>query len=925
VSEPTLTNTTPKAAGAGGADSDDGDPRVVAALREYRAALDAGRRLNRSEFLARFPEVAGELAACLEGLEFVHAAAREARRFAASSTPDGPTVPAVLGDFRIVREVGRGGMGVVYEAEQLSLGRRVALKVLPSAAALDARQSQRFQNEARAAAQLQHPHIVPVLAVGCEAGVHYYAMQFIDGHSLAELIATAPTLGPQHVRAAARLLVQAAEALEHAHQCGVVHRDVKPANLLVDGTGRLWVTDFGLARVGDSGLTATGDVLGTLRYMSPEQALANRALLDHRTDVYSLGATAYELLTLRSPFAESDREELLRRIALDEPRRPRRVNPTVPRDLETVVLKAMEKNPADRYGSAQELADDLRRFLGGEAVRARRPRPWQVVTRWGRRHTAVVAVTVAAAVVVLVVLAGVVVRLSAVNQELRDQQAQTEAARSTAALNAAEAQQQADRAERTAGAALHALHNVALEFADGRLRDDPLWGKKAERFLDEAVYTCRALAALDGASPHLRASAAGGCRRVAHAYAELGRGEKAKQVLAEALAWNRALVRESPDDFRLRFELAAGHRQFGLLLRGLGENRAAEHFRQALDAWNDPHPMSPCPAEASEAHDNLGDLRAETGDGAGAEEHYRQALGQRRRLLVMSGGNDQVRFQLAHDHVRLAQFRRRVGDRAGADRHLRDASGLVGRLVAGYPHVAEYPLALAECYLQLGSLYETADPSAAGGHFQRALDILPKLVAEHPGLAAARHLLAEIHIAIGSLATAGRRPDEAADRFRAARDLLTGLAADLPDGGSGPGGPGHNQNSLAWFLATCPDTQFRDPPRAVELARQAIARAPKQADYWNTLGVACYRAGRADDAASALERAAEYRVGGGDALDYFFLAMARQRLGDERSRQTYDEAVRWLERYPGVQGIELARVRAEAREVLGLCVPPGAR
>jgi tetratricopeptide (TPR) repeat protein len=930
VSEPTLIDTSTRVVCDGGSDSDDGDPRVVAALREYRAALDAGRRPNRSEFLARFPEVAGELAACLEGLEFVHAAACEARGFASSGPDDAPgghTVPAVLGDFRILREVGRGGMGVVYEAEQLSLGRHVALKVLPSAAALDARQLQRFQNEARAAAQLQHPHIVPVLAVGCESGVHYYAMQFIDGHSLTDLIAAGPTAGLQHFRAAARLLVQAADALEHAHQCGVVHRDVKPANLLVDGSGRLWVTDFGLARVhGEAGLTATGDVIGTLRYMSPEQALANRTLLDHRTDIYSLGATAYELLTLRPPFAESEREELLRRIALDEPRRPRRVNPSVPRDLETVVLKAMEKNPADRYPSAQELADDLRRFLGGEPVRARRRRPWQVAARWARRHTAIMTVTVVAAVAVLVVLAGAVVRLSAINQELRDQQAQTEAARSSAARNAAEAQQQADRAERTAGAALHTLHNVALEFADGRLKDDPLWGKKAERFLDETVNTCRALAALEGASPRLRVSAAMGCRRAAQAYAELGRGEKAKQVLAEAVAWTRALVRELPDEFLLRFELAAGHRQFGLLLRALGENQAAEQFRQAIDAWNDPHPMSPCPFEASESHDNLGDLRAEAGDGAGAEEHYRQALGQRRRLLAMFGGNDQVRFRLAHDHVRLAQLRHRAGDRADADRHFRDATELVGQLVGEFPHVEDYALALAECCLQLGNLHETTDPTAAGAHFRRALDILPKLVADHPGLAAARHLLAEIHIALGSLARSEGRPAEAADHFRTARDLLTVLAADLPDGGSGPGGPGNNQNTLAWFLASCPDPQFRDPHRAVELARQAVARAPKQADYWNTLGTACYRAGRPGDAVTALERAIAYRVGGGDAMDYFILAMARRQLGDqEQSRRAYDEALRWLKRFPGAQGSELGRIRVEAEEVLGRSVQAGAR
>jgi serine/threonine protein kinase len=233
----------------------------------------------------------------------------------------------VLGDFKILRELGRGGMGVVYEAEQVSLNRRVALKVLPLAATMDPRQLERFRHEARAAGLLHHPHIVPVYGVGCERGVHYYAMQLIEGCSLAAVIEgrrgsepasgpepaaagraqTRPLAGPgtvpsrraqQPFRRVAELVSQVADALEYAHAMGVVHRDVKPANLLLDAGGNVWVTDFGLARLGESsGLTISGDLLGTLRYMSPEQALARHALVDHRTDVYSLGATLYELLT----------------------------------------------------------------------------------------------------------------------------------------------------------------------------------------------------------------------------------------------------------------------------------------------------------------------------------------------------------------------------------------------------------------------------------------------------------------------------------------------------------------------------------------------------------------------------------------------------------------------------------------------------
>jgi serine/threonine protein kinase/Flp pilus assembly protein TadD len=410
------------------------EERVASVVDGFMAEAEAGGRPDVEDYARRHPELASVLRQVLPALGLIGSAGGPGAGAATAAAP-GEEIGGVLGDFRLLREVGHGGMGIVYEAEQLSLNRRVALKVLPFAATMDPRQLQRFHNEARAAASLHHEHIVPVYAVGQERGVHYYAMQFIDGHTLAEVIArqrgaapadtpteaaaaaapSAATAGPAaqatgpaprdaaYFRRAAEWGVQAAEALEHAHSLGVVHRDVKPGNLLLDGRGKLWVTDFGLARFGaDGGLTMTGDLLGTLRYMSPEQALAKHGLVDHRTDIYSLGATLYELLTLRPVIDGRDRQEVLRKIAFEEPAPPRALDRGIPADLETVVLKALAKEPAERYATAQELADDLRRFLEHRPVQARRPSLVQRARKWARRHRTGVA---AALVCLLVAVA----------------------------------------------------------------------------------------------------------------------------------------------------------------------------------------------------------------------------------------------------------------------------------------------------------------------------------------------------------------------------------------------------------------------------------------------------------------------------------------------------------------------------------------
>jgi tetratricopeptide (TPR) repeat protein len=430
------------------------DSLVAQIADEFTERQKRGEQPDIEEYAARHPEHAAVIRNVLASLQLIRLPAADVDQTGSDA------LSGCLGDFRLICEVGRGGMGIVYEAEQISLGRRVALKVLPFAATMDPRQLQRFKIEAQAAAQLHHTNIVPVYYVGCERGVHFYAMQYIEGHSLAQVIAdlrlqiadvkkdskqasppskagsdtgpytpepaaqsdianlkseitpTRPIAAFSTIRSikdnaffrtVADLGIQAAEALDCAHQQGIVHRDVKPANLMVDAAGRLWITDFGLAQVqSDPRLTMTGDLVGTLRYMSPEQALAKRVVVDHRTDIYSLGATLYELLTLEPAFKGTDREELLRQIAFEEPRPPRRQHKSIPSELEIIVLKALEKNPVERYATAKELAEDLRRFAMDEPIRARRPTLAHRARKWARRHR---SAATAATVCLLVTLA----------------------------------------------------------------------------------------------------------------------------------------------------------------------------------------------------------------------------------------------------------------------------------------------------------------------------------------------------------------------------------------------------------------------------------------------------------------------------------------------------------------------------------------
>lgn len=350
----------------------------------YLQEIAEGGSPDRRAYLEAHPSLGEALHGIFKTLDFVEATGQ-------SLKTSGLEHGRQLGEFRIVREVARGGMGVVYEAIQTSLDRRVALKVLPMGALLSDTAATRFAREALTAAHLHHTSIVPVYAVGEEQGIRFYVMQYIDGLSLAEhlrrLRAGEATLDPDHYARVARWGQQVAEALEYAHGEGIIHRDIKPSNLLLDARDHIWITDFGLARTDThTTLTLTGDVLGTTRYLPPEQAGGHPAQIDGRSDIYSLGATLYELLALAPAFDGESREAVLNQIILSDPIPLRRRDPAIPRDLETIVAKCMQKKPDHRYARALDVAEDCRRFLVGGPIRARRTSALVKAGRFVRRH-----------------------------------------------------------------------------------------------------------------------------------------------------------------------------------------------------------------------------------------------------------------------------------------------------------------------------------------------------------------------------------------------------------------------------------------------------------------------------------------------------------------------------------------------------------
>jgi serine/threonine protein kinase len=967
-------------------------------VEEITQAIEAGTPVDLDAYLLAFPQHAEELRRLLpavQALGQLGGSERDAASGEGQAGTEGHGVSGVLGDFRIVRELGRGGMGVVYEAEQLSLGRRVALKVLPLTAMMDPRQLQRFQNEARAAASLHHEHIVPVHAVGSERGVHYYAMQLVNGPSLAEVIAgqrsesqaagsvdpttdytprppdsaadTAPAARANtervprdaaYFRRVAEWGIQAATALEHAHALGIVHRDVKPANLMLDGAGKLWVADFGLARIGvDSGLTVSGDLVGTLRYMSPEQALARHGLVDHRTDVYSLGATLYELLTLRPALNGKDRQELLRQIAFEEPPRPRRLNRAIPPELEIILLKALAKNPAERYATAQELADDLRRFLEDRPILARRPSLLRRLNKWTSRHKGLVAGGIGLLFVAVVLLIISNVLIWQANQETLHALRVAELRRADIGGVNAKMQALQERLEGKLTDALQALEEVLAEVhapdAGSGSQTSRLRRAVLERALNFYERTLREKEQ-DKASeiPRYREKVGWACLRLANTCAHFGEFDRAiRAYRLTGPAFDRAGRSDLPVSNRPQAEkdyrqaLAtwkekspATYYQIPDYRQALATYQARAALQltsriEALDHRQQPATSQERAAEESERRsmasaaeqayqEQIALLERVSNDFPGKETTYYHLM---RCLLSQAerwdkAGRSPEARELYHRAVK--HYERLVKEvRPGSwELHFQGPSKSVhnGKVVISPPRVSS---SACESGFDLAKrLKEVGHPQDADKVHRLTAVLLDRMAAQVPDGSADRDRFAKLCSSIGKRLAEAGMPQESKRVFTleaAARERFLASCDSMPNSAN----RAMAMNNLAWFLATCPDRQLRNADRAVKLSMDAVRLVPGNGGFWNTLGVAHYRKGNWKDCLEALGKAATLR-GGGDSFDFFFQAMAHWQLGQkEQARKWYGQAVTWMEKR-SPQTEELRHFRAEAGALLGIHEPP---
>jgi tetratricopeptide (TPR) repeat protein len=788
---------------------------------------EAGQSPRLEEYQRRFPRWAAQLADQFE----VHRAIESSgpgRPAMTSGSPSarGPdTVPAgrMVAGCEVLEVLGRGGMGVVYRAWQPGLNRVVALKMILAGAHASPAATARFRAEAEAVARLQHANIVQVFRLDEHDGLPCLVLEYVPGGTLAHGLDGTP-LPPRRAAETAEIL---ARAMHYAHGQGVVHRDLKPANVLLAADGTPRIADFGLAKLLEGAreaLTRTGEVLGTPSYMAPEQA-GGPARVGPAADVYALGAILYEMLTGRPPFRAETAQETLRQVVAEEPVPPGRLRPRLSRDLETICLRCLEKAPVKRYASAGDLADDLRRYLDGRPIRARRVGPVGRLARWAGRRPAVAALTAAVALLAAAGVVGLV--LSSRND--RRLRLQAEARRVEAEENLSQARQVVDEM----------YTKVAAELEDRAGMD-----AYQRTLLEKALRFYRTFALRRSGAPEVRHEAGEAGLRVGDIAIKLGRVGEGVAAYRDAVGLLEPLAGEFPEVPRYRETLARVLYRAGQMARNTSRTAEAEStLRRAVAI------LERLAAEAPEvagyrahlvaAHGNLGATLFQTGRLAEAEEEYRKARDLNEMLVREEPRVALHRSALGIAYINLSAIALRTGQWDEARSDLQRAVAEYEKLAAYETKRADYPFDLAEAFLTAGLVAcETGRWGESLVAYRRAESLYAGLVAEHPDVSPYRKGLAKVRLGLGELHRKTGRTDEAEASLRQAVSLWEKLVADEPE-------VAENRSTLAACLndlglvfmssgrADEAEAAYR---RAVPLYERLAADHPEQATFTVPLG-----------------------------------------------------------------------------------------